>query len=72
MRAILKRLKHLERRRELETVNYDARAVLLARLNAIAERMRASPYWPPDPQPTAEELKRRLAERVASPTSSRT
>ena len=47
MRTILKRLKHLERRRELVTVNYEARAILLTRLNAIAERMRPSPCCRP-------------------------
>ena len=71
MKAIVRRLEHLERHRSLVTVTYDARAVLLSRLNAIAERMRPSPYWPPDPRPTAEEVKQRLAERVASYASSR-
>ena len=70
MKAIVRRLEHLERYRALVApVGYDARAVLLARLNAIAERMRPSPSWPPDPRPTVEEVKQRLAERVASCTS---
>jgi hypothetical protein len=65
MRTILKRLKHLERRREIVTVNYDVRAVLFARLNAIAERMRPSPYWPPEPRPTVEQVRQRLMQALA-------
>ena len=67
MRAIIRRLEHLERYRKLVApAGYDARAALLARLNAISDRMRTSPYWPPDPLPTIEEVKQRLAERVVS------
>jgi hypothetical protein len=66
MKAIVRRPEHLERYRVLVApVGDDARTVLLARLNAIADRMRASPYWPPDPRPTLEEVKQRLAERLA-------
>ena len=70
MKAIERRLDLLERHRALlAPVGYDAGAVLLVRLTAIADRMRASPYWPPDPLPTVEEVKQRLAERVASYSS---
>ena len=70
MRAIIRRLEHLERYRELVApVGCDARAVLVARLNAIADRRSTSPCWPPDARPTVEEVKQRLAERVVSYTS---
>ena len=73
MKAIERRLDLLERHRALlAPVGYDARAVLLVRLNAMTERMRAGGKWPPDPRPTAEEVKQRLAARVASYASSRT
>jgi len=72
MKAIVRRLEHVERYRALVApVGYDARAVLSVRLTAIANRMRASPCWPPDPRPTLEEVKQRLAERVALYASSR-
>ena len=65
MKAIIRRLEHLERHRALITVDYDGRAVLLARLNVIAERMRAGGNCPPDPRPTLDEVKQRLAAATA-------
>src|SRR5690348_16828508 len=67
MRKILRRLEQLERHLALVTVGYDARAVLLVRLTAIAERMRPSPYSLPDPRPTVEQVRRRLMQALARP-----
>lgn len=60
MKAIIRRLEQLERHQALVTVDYDARVVLLQRINAIAERMRAGGNWPPEPRPTVEEVRQRL------------
>ena len=68
MKAIVRRLEHLERYRALlAPVGYDARAVLLARLNGIAERMRASEKWPPEPRPTMEQVRQCLMQALARP-----
>jgi hypothetical protein len=68
MKAIVRRLEHLERYRALvAAVGYDARAVLLVRLTAIADRMRASGNWPPEPRPTAEQVRQRLMQALARP-----
>ena len=66
MKAIVRRLEHLERHRALVTVDYDAGAVLLQRINAIAERMRAGGNWPPEPRPTVEQVQERLNAIVAA------
>ena len=66
MKAILKRLEDLERRRQTSPSNHDAHVILMGRLNAIAERMRASKDWPPEPRPTLEEVKQRFAARSSN------
>ena len=66
-KAIQKRLADLERRRQLAyPSNYDPREELMQKLNAMAERMRASPDWPPDDMPTAEEVERSIHELLAA------
>ena len=66
-KTIHKRLAaELERRRQLAyPSNYDPREELMQKLNAMAERIRASPDWPPDPMPTVEEVKQHLHEILA-------
>lgn len=67
VKTIYKRLADLERRRQLAyPSNYDPREELMQKLNAIGERMRASPEWPPDDMPTAEEVERSIHELLAS------
>jgi len=68
MKAIVRRLEHVERYRALVApVGYDARAVLLVRLTAIAERLRAGRKWPPEPGPTMEQVRQRLMQALARP-----
>ena len=66
MKTILRRLEHLERRQELiAPVGYDARAIMMEKIEAIAERMQAGGNWPPEPPPTIDEVKQRLAAATA-------
>ena len=68
MKAIVRRLEQLERYRALlAPVGSDARAVLLARLHGIAERMRAGGKWPPEPRPTMEQVRQRVMQALARP-----
>ena len=58
----LKQLEHLEqvRRTQIAAESTGARERIMADLNRIAERMKAGGNWPPEPQPTAEEVERRI------------
>jgi hypothetical protein len=68
MKAIVRRLDLLEQHRALlAPVGYDARAVLLVRLNAMTERMRAGGKWPPEPRPTVEQVRQRVMQALARP-----
>jgi hypothetical protein len=63
MKTIIKRLEYLEHTRRAQiaaTTTFDARSILLGKLNRMAERLRAGPNWPPEPRPTVEEVKQRL------------
>jgi hypothetical protein len=63
MRPTTRRLEQLERaRRTLLAVTNPsgATAILLERVNRVAERLRTDPDWPPWPIPTVEEVRKLL------------
>src|SRR5437879_751882 len=60
MKTIVKRLEHLEHARRTQIAaasTFDARSMLLEKLNGAAVRLRAGGNWPPEPRPTVEEMK---------------
>ena len=67
MKTIIKRLEFLEHARQTQSAvsPYDVRAVLMEKLNGVAERLRAGGNWPPEPRPTVEEMKQRIKELFA-------
>jgi hypothetical protein len=69
MKAIIKRLELLEHASQTQSAasTYDVRAVLMEKLNGVAERQRAGGNWPPEPRPTVEEVKQRIKELFAGP-----
>jgi hypothetical protein len=66
MKTIIKRLEHLEHahRTQIAANTRGVRAVLMEKLNGVAERLRAGGNWPPEPRPTVEEVKQRIREFV--------
>ena len=69
MKAIVRRLEHLERHRALVApAGLDARAILMERITAVAERLRAGGNWPPEPRLTVEQVQARLNTVFASRT----
>jgi hypothetical protein len=67
MKTIIKRLEHLEHARQTQMAarSVDARALLMEKLNGVAERMRAGGNRPPEPRPTVEEVKQHIKESFA-------
>jgi hypothetical protein len=68
MKTIMKRLEYLEnaRRTQIAAQGVDSRALLMEKLNGVAERLRADLNWVSAPRPTLEELKRRIQEFFAA------
>ncbi len=67
MKTIIKRLELLEHARQTQIAasTRNVRAVLMEKLNGVAERLRAGRNWPPEPRPTVEEVKQRINELFA-------
>jgi hypothetical protein len=66
--ANLRRLQQLEHSRSEYVAATDctgARERLLAKISAMADRLRGDPNWEARPKPTLEEVKARLREAVA-------
>ena len=73
MKTTLRRLQQLEQRRS-ELVAADdssgARERILAAINRMADPRRGDPDWESRPQPTVEELRRRIRDAVSGSAQS--